>query len=100
MLTSPFLFFFPIIFEALGDLGVNQKKGTPGLILVWFPKKFSGSSFGNHTQFQFQVTWSEIWLIIPIPDFFPQKKENSKNFGSGSGFGYWRGALNCAHWMW
>jgi hypothetical protein len=24
MLASPFLFFFPIIFEALGDLGVNQ----------------------------------------------------------------------------
>jgi hypothetical protein len=24
MLTSPFLFFVPIIFEALGDLGVNQ----------------------------------------------------------------------------
>lgn len=37
------------------------------------PKKFSGSRSENHTQFQFQVTCSKIWLIIPIPDYFLPK---------------------------
>jgi hypothetical protein len=70
---------------------------------VWFlsgsPKKFSGSRSGSHTQFEFQVTWSEIWLIIPISDFFLPKNLFLKILVLvqvlGTGEGHWAVHTGC-----
>jgi hypothetical protein len=95
MLPSPFLFFFPIIFEALGDLGVNQH-----------PKWYNGKNQCWAVLDFYEEAWVPVLEITPslvnypYSRLFPAKKHISKNSGSGSGFGSWRGALNCAHWMW